>query len=403
MEATSVRVWPNKTESCSMKFAILSPLQKSLETVSDLLKHGDPSRVIAQRQGNITAMRAVAEQEHPDVFIVEGVRDDTADLSQVEFISMQYPNMFIIMLSADQSSALLMKAMQAGVREVLPWPVPLNILEAAIFRAESKVGRRATRRTAPVIAFIACKGGSGATFLATNVGFQLGEAGKKVLLIDLNLQFGEAILTVHDRKPTSDIVQVAQNLSRLDALFLSASVTQITPSYFILAAPDDPVQSLQVKPEHLDAILNLAVTEYDFVILDLGMQLDDLTIKALDRASKVFLVVQTLLPYVRNASRMMSVFRSLGYPAEKLEVLVNRFWKHDEISLDALRASLGVEKLRTIPNSYKEVSKAINLGVPLASISKTNTAYRAVVELTESLLPRPVEAPAGLLSRLLSF
>lgn len=386
-----------------MKFAILSPVNKSLETITDLLKHADPSRVVVQREGRMAAMRAVAEQEHPDVFIVEGVRDDTADLSPVEFISMQYPRMFIIMLSADQSSDLLMKAMRAGVREVLPWPVPPEALQAAVFRAESKVGRRSAPRTAPIIAFIGCKGGSGATFLATNVGHQLGEEGKKVLLIDLNLQFGEAILSVHDRKPTSDIVQVAQNIARLDALFLSASVTQISPNYFILAAPEEPVQSMQVKPEHLDAILNLAATEYDFVLLDLATQLDDLTIKALDRASKVFLVVQTLLPYVRNANRMMNVFRSLGYPPEKLEVLVNRFWRNDEISLEALRGSLGVETLRTIPNSYKEVSKAINLGVPLASVSKTNAAYRAVVELAESMLPRPVEAQGGLLSRLLSF
>lgn len=386
-----------------MKFAILSPQIKSLDRIHDLLKQADPSREIVQREGRIAAMRAVAELEHPDVFIVEGVGDDTVDLAPVEFISMQYPNMFIIMLSADQSSDLLMKAMRAGVREVLPWPVAPDALQAAVFRAESKVGRRAARRTAPVIAFIGCKGGSGATFLATNVAHQLSEDGKKVLLIDLNLQFGEAILTVHDRKAASDIVQVAQNITRLDALFLSASVTQITPKYFILAAPEDPVQSTQVKPEHLEAIINLAVTEFDYVVLDLKRQLDDLTLKALDRASKVFLVVQTLLPYVRNASRMMNVFRSLGYPPDKVEVLVNRHSKSDEISLEALRLSLGVEKMRTIPNGYKDVSTAINLGVPLASVSRSSPVYRAVTELTASQLPRAAEVQGGLLSRLLSF
>lgn len=351
----------------------------------------------------MTAMRTVAEQEHPDVFIVEGDLGNTADLTQVEYISMQYPNLFIIMLCSDQSSDLLMKAMRAGVREVLPWPASTDTLLAAIFRAESKVGRRAARRTAPVLAFIGCKGGCGATFLATNVAHHLSEQGKSVLLIDLNLQLGEAMLTVHDRKAASDIVQVAQNISRLDALFLSASVTQVSPNYFILAAPEDPVQTTQVTPAHLDAILNLAVTEYDYVILDLKRQLDDMTLKALDRASKVFLVVQTLLPYVRNASRMVSVFRSLGYAPDKVEVLVNRYWKNDEITLDALRSSLGVEKIRTIPNGYKEVSKAINLGAPLATVSRSSPVYRAVVDLAASMLPRQAEVQNGLISRLLSF
>ena len=220
-------------------------------------------------------------------------------------------------------------------------------------------------------------------------------------MIDLNLQFGEAVLTVHDRKATSDIAEVARNLSRLDASFLSASVVQVTPNYAILAAPEDPAQSLQVKPEHLDAILNLAVNQYDFIILDLSKTLDELTIKALDRAHNVFLVVQTMLPYIRNASRMLTVFRSLGYPHDKVELIVNRFWKNGEIGLDDLRATLGPSRMRVIPNGYKEVAKAINQGVPLATIAKSSLVLKAITELMQSLLPKPDQVQAGLLGRLL--
>ena len=79
--------------------------------------------------------------------------------------------------------------------------------------------------------------------------------------------------------------------------------------------------------------MNLAVNQYDFIILDVSKNLDDLTIKALDRAHNIFLVVQTMLPYIRNANRMMTVFRSLGYPQDKVELLVNRYWKNGEIGL----------------------------------------------------------------------
>jgi pilus assembly protein CpaE len=274
-------------------------------------------------------------------------------------------------------------------------------LEAAIVRAESKLGLRVTQRNGRILAFVSCKGGSGSTFLATNLGHQLSTEGKKVLLMDLNLQFGEAVLTVHDRKAGSDIAEVARNLSRLDATFLSASTVQVTPNYEILAAPDDPAQSLQVKPEALDAILNLALNHYDFIILDVSKNLDDLTIKALDRAHNIFLVLQALLPSVRNANRMMNVFRSLGYQQEKVELLVNRFWKNGEIGLEDVRASLGVSKMRTIPNGYKEVTRAINQGVPLATVSKSSLVLKAIDELAESLLPKRDQAQGGLLSRLL--
>mgnify|MGYP001617115409 CR=1 FL=1 len=384
-----------------MKIAVISPSTKSLQDLSSMLERSNPARVITRHEGGISKLRTVAEREHPDAIIVEGLYHDASELAPIEFATTNYPQMIIIMLCSQQSSDFLINAMRVGVREVLPSPVTKEAVEAAVMRAESKLGLRSPQRNARVIAFVSCKGGSGATFLATNLGHQLGADGKKVLLIDLNLQFGEAVLTVHDRKATSDIAEVARNLSRLDASFLRASTVQVASNYEILAAPDDPAQSLQVKPEHLDAILNLAVNQYDFIIMDVSKNLDDLTIKALDRAHNIFLVVQTMLPYVRNANRMMTMFRSLGYPQDKVELLVNRFWKNGEIGLDDLRASLGINKMRTIPNGYKEVANAINQGVPLATVSKSSLVSKAIGELALSLLPKPDQVQGGLLGRLL--
>jgi pilus assembly protein CpaE len=384
-----------------MKISLISPSATSLERLGAMLARGNPSRMITLHEGGISKVRVLADQERPDIIIVEGLCHDAGDLMPIELLTAQYPNMFVIMLCTQLSSELLINAMRIGVREVLPSPVAQEALEAALARLESTAGRRNPVRRAPIIAFMPCKGGSGATFLAANMGHQLGEEGKKVLLIDLNLQFGEAVLTLHDCKATNDIAQVARNLSRLDASFLSASTVQITPNFSILDAPDDPAQALEVKPEHLDAILTLAMNQYDFIILDVGNNLDELTIKALDRANKIFLVMQTMLPYVRNAKRMMMMFRSLGYPPEKVEILVNRFGKSDEIGLDKLRAILGIDTLRTVPNSYKDVAKAINLGEPLSVVSKSSPVLRAICELTESLQRKDDAVRGGLFSRLL--
>ena len=382
-----------------MKIALISPSTKSLHDLSLMLER--PADKIVLHEGGLSKLRTVAEQERPDIIIVEGLYHDASELAPVEFVTTHFPQMIVIMLCPHHTSDFLINAMRAGVREVLPSPVSKAALEAAMLRAESKLGLRSAQRSGRILAFVSCKGGSGATFLATNLGYQLGAEGRKVLMIDLNLQFGEAVLTVHDRKATSDIAEVARNLSRLDASFLKASVVHVTPNYEILAAPEDPAQSMQVKPEHLDAVLNLAVNQYDFIILDLSKTLDELTIKALDRAHNVFLVVQTMLPYIRNASRMLTVFRSLGYPPDKVELIVNRFWKNGEIGLDDLRATLGPNKMRLVPNGYKEVAKAINQGVPLATISKSSPVLKAIIELMQSLLPKPDQVQAGLLGRLL--
>ena len=176
---------------------------------------------------------------------------------------------------------------------------------------------------------------------------------------------------------------------------------QVTANYEILAAPDDPAQSLQIKPEHLDAILNVAINQYDFIILDVSKNMDDLSIKALDRAHHIFLVVQMLLPYVRNAHRMMTIFRSLGYSKDKVELLVNRYMKNGEIGMDDLRTSSGINRMRSIPNGYKEVANAINQGLPLGMVSKSSLVYKSIGEITESLLPKADVVQTGLFSRLL--
>lgn len=386
-----------------MKIVVVSPSQDSLREISSILEQGNPSRIVTRHQGGISKLASVAQQQHPDVIVVEGLCHDASELAPIEFITTNYPQMIIIMLCSQQSSEFLINAMRVGVREVLPSPVANLTLEAAISRAEAKLGGRSSQRTGRVIAFLSCKGGSGATFLATNLGHQIGAEGKKVLLIDLNLQFGEALLTVHNRKATSDIAEVARNIDRLDASFLKASTIAVSTNFEILDVPVDPAQSLQIKPEHLDAILNVAINQYDFIILDVNRNLDDVTIKALDRAHNIFLVVQMLLPYLRNANRMMTVFRSLGYAQDKVELLVNRFWKNGDIGLDDLRASLGVTKMRVIPNGYKEVAKAINQGEPLVTVSKSSAVVKAIGELAQSLLPKTEQSQGGLLSRLLKY
>jgi pilus assembly protein CpaE len=384
-----------------MKIALFSPNAESLNRLSQTVQQGDASRVIARHEGGIGRLGALADQDHPDIVIAEGRWDDADELALVGRVTALYPELCIILLCEKQGPELLVNAMRAGVRELLPSSATAEVLSAALGRAEKRLALRDGPNAAKVIAFIASKGGSGATFLAANLGHQLASAGQRVLLIDLNLQFGEAVLTLHDGSARSDIAQLAGNLARLDASLLSASVLQITPRFAILAAPEDPAQALGVKPEHLDAILNLATRQYDVVILDVNRALDDLTVKALDRATTVFLVVQAMMPYVRNAKRLLTVFRSLGYPQDKVELLVNRYWKKDDIGLDDLRNSLGSHTLHTIPNGYRDVARAINTGVPLSEVARSSPVCRAIEGLAQSLVPRQEEPQGGLLSRLL--
>ena len=383
-----------------MKIAVISPNCAHLEDIGRYLHSQDGSRSVALHEGGISKVRVVADQLRPDLILLDSMCRDLEGLPVLEYVSTQHPQTVMVMLCANHTPEFLIHAMRAGVREVLKSPVTKEVLLTAVERIEQRLGLAAKpREPGTVAAFIPCKGGSGATFLATNLGYQLAAENKKVLLIDLNLQFGDAVLFIHDSKPATNLADVARNIQRLDASFLAGNLVKISPNFGVLAAPEDPGQAIEVKPEHVDVLLNVAVSHYDFVILDVGRVLDAVTIKALDRANFVFPVMQLTLPFVRDANRLISAFRTLGYSKEKIRLVVNRLERTSELKLNDVERSLGISAFKTLPNSYEAVAAAVNHGQPMASFARGNPVAKALQELAQALI-RP-SAESTLLGKLL--
>ena len=313
-------------------------------------------------EGPLRQLITRENQPVPDVLIVDSACDGRTDLEPLERLGQIYPNMAFIVLCEQQSPDFLIQAMRAGVREVLPFPATAEALSAAIERIRHKQGFAPTRK-GKILAFISCKGGSGATFLAANLAYALAtQANKKVALFDFNLQFGDALLFLSDQKPATTLADVARGIHRLDAALLASSMVSVGPNLSVLAAPEDPAHGMEVKPEHIDTLLKLARNQYDFIVLDVGRNLDAQTIKALDHADMIFPVLQVTLPFIRDGKRLLDVFRTLDYPKEKVHLVVNRYEKGGDIGLGDLERSLGAKVWRTIPNHYEAAATSVEPG-----------------------------------------
>ena len=224
---------------------------------------------------------------------------------------------------------------------------------------------------------------------------------KKVIFIDLNLQFGDGVLFVHDHKPATTLADVTQNIHRLDASFLAGSLVNVSPNCGVLAAPEDPGQAMEITPEQIDVLLNVAVNAYDYVVLDVGRQLDAVTIRALDRSHYVFPVLQATLPFVRDAGRLLAVFRSLSYPREKVRLVLNRYEKGGDIGIDDIKRTLGIAPYKIVPNSYQAVAAAVNQGRPIASFARNNNVAKALQELAQQIAPQPADSQTPFFDKLL--
>ncbi len=348
-------------------------------------------------------VNVIVNGSRPDLVLVETTTPQ--DFEALEKLAHAHPEIDYVLVGNDLSPEFLMRAMRAGVREVLPAPAtPADVLATLRrqLRKRPPVANLPAAQQGEVLALVSCKGGSGATFIAANLAHLLAAGGtRRVALIDMNLQFGDAALFVSSETPVSNVADVARNISRLDADLLRSSMNEVAPGLWVLAAPDDPAHAADVTPQHVHQIVELAREMFDFVIIDAGRSLSSVTLKALDLADRVYAVLQLTLPFIRDGKRLRNVFRSLDYPANKIHWIVNRHQKDSQFSVDDLKKTLAIEQVITLPNHYEAVAASVNQGVPVERVAPNSTIARSLRELAENIAPPTVgKGRSGWLSSL---
>jgi len=383
-----------------MKIKIITSDPDRADTWVDALAAGDPRWQIETAAGPLHQASPLAAGSLPDLLVTD--TGDARDLAALEALAAAHPGVDTLLIGDDLPADHLLRAMRAGVREVLPAQVGAATLCAAAQRLSRQrpPGAPAPTAVGEVLAFVSCKGGSGATFIAANLAHLLATGGKRVALIDLNLQFGDALLFISNERPASDVADVARHLQRLDADFLLSAMVQVAPGLHVLAAPEDPALASDVTPQQVQAILAQARTMFDYIIIDAGRSLSGVTLQALDTADSIHAVLQLTLPFIRDARRLREIFRSLGYPADKLRWIVNRCEKNGQITLDDVRTTLGAERLFTLPNQYGAVAASVNQGVPVADLPGGGAITRALRDLAQAIAPQAAPARSGWLASL---
>ncbi|MGH8353197.1 MAG: AAA family ATPase [Pseudomonas sp.] len=291
-------------------------------------------------------------------------------------------------------------AMHAGARDFLPEPVSAEDLLAALGRmvTEARAGGSSGGK---LVSVMNAKGGSGATLLACNLAHQLSAKGN-TLLLDLDLQFGSVAhyLDVH---PAHSHVEVLQQIGDMDSVALRGFCSHFSPTLHVLGGRENELCLPQdVHIEQLEALLQLARSTYDWVVVDLPRQIDHLTGITLEQADRVYIVVQQSLSHLKDASRLARILRDeLAVRGEHLQVVVNRYNKAAPISLRDIGAALRCTELQKLPNDFTVVSQSQNTGVPLDLQAPRAPITLALHELSKELIGKE-EAEQGLLKRAFS-
>lgn len=380
----------------SLRVFLLAPTSDALAQLSSAL----PSRVgdvqVSTQIGGASDLGAAILRDGIDLAVAELPSVSESDLALIEATLGSHPQTTLILVCGDASSDFLLRAMRAGIREVVLPSSPADALRAAVSRhLERRAAASAPARKARTIAFLSAKGGGGATFLATNLGFALAARNRRVALFDLNLQFGDAALFVSEQRSGRSIADVAREIDRLDPAFLEANMLHPEPGYCVLPAPETPERAIDVKPETIEKLFALARGNYDFVLVDVGRVLDRVTVRALDEADTIYVVIQSTLPYLHNAKRLIGVLSGLGYERDKVKIVLNRFVKGDEIGVSEIEKTLGMQVAVQIPNSYAAVAYSINHGLSLLKHAARDPVARSLTDMAASLAPESAQRGGG--------
>jgi pilus assembly protein CpaE len=280
----------------------------------------------------------------------------------------------------DLTSDLLLRAVQAGVTEILQKPATSDELKAALERVWKKTGRGAasTPKAGPghAIALFAAKGGMGTTSVATNLAIEIHRLSRaRTLLLDLDLELGETALLL-GMEPQFSLVDLIRNLHRVDQGLLASYIERHESGIDLLAAPFQPADYETVSRDRVRQVVSFLKEQYDYIVMDTPKSFHPASIGVLEEADETLVITSATLPAIRNLSRSLPLVRQLAATRGRppLRLVVNRYVAGELISLPEIADAVGLEVFQTLHNDFQGLLQSVNEGRPIV-LSRSNSPF----------------------------
>jgi pilus assembly protein CpaE len=305
----------------------------------------------------------------------------------------EYTRAPIVLLASLESSTLLDEALESDVADVLLLP---QLTENVVFaiRKAAHAGRRvqaAGTRKGRIVTVFSPKGGTGKTVTATNLAVSLAKQhGKRTLLLDLDLQFGDAaiMLGLEPEKTIHDLVVAP---GELDAEKLAGYITTHTSGLDILPAPMRPEDAELVTEAKLARLLEVARESYDVIVVDTSPFFHGPMLATLDRTDELLLLCALDVPTLKNVRLSLQTLDLLSFPADRIRVVLRRTSTKVGMTPNEVESALE-RKVAFEIASDGAVPLAVNRGNPLVLSDAKANFSQCIRELAKGLLtPRSVQ------------
>lgn len=237
-----------------------------------------------------------------------------------------------------------------------------------------------------LIAVCSAKGGIGRTVLTVNLAGALVKKNISVAILDGDFQFGDIGLAM-DLKSSFTIKEVIEGMSTLDEHSMEGYMSKHESGVKVMAAPDRPEYADLVTKEAVDKILDLMLLNYDYVVVDTSVGLNDHTVHIAEKADQIMVMANLEMTALKNTKLMLETFDILELK-NKVTLVVNRANMESVIQAADAARILGYEDPVYIPNDFQTCSQSLNIGIPFVINQGKTDVAKAIFKMAERISSR---------------
>ncbi len=340
---------------------------------------------VARVDSRPAVMRALAENPGEHLVVIGADIDLPAACEVAAQCRIERPVVGVILLRHRLDMTTLASALRAGIREVLT-PDDLTTLADSARRSRElstrmALGTTEQAREGKVITIFSAKGGVGKTTFATNIGAYLATTGRRVLVADLDLAFGDVGISLQ-LVPHHSIRDLVAMGGGLDEQGLASIVTHHSSGLDVACAPAEPSEADRIPGQTISEMIRVARRCYDYVILDTPPAFTEHVLAAFDASDHLILIATLDIPAVKNLRITLDTLDLLGNPKETRLVVLNR--SDAKVGLHAADVVTAIKTpiAATVPSS-SDVPASVNRGVPIVLDDPrhpVSTALRLLVD-----------------------
>jgi pilus assembly protein CpaE len=294
----------------------------------------------------------------------------------------QHPERPIVVICESSPNGFVSRVFEAGADDIVTLP---ESPDRVLFALQKAVARKQGAAVAtglalsPMICVLGPKGGTGKTLTSSNLAVSLARMGRKVALVDLDLQFGDIGLAL-GLKPERTIYDLAKSAGSLDADKVDDYLVEHPSGVRVLMGPTRPDQAAAISVEFLREVYANLRSTHDFVVVDTAPGFTPEVIASVDSSSHICMVGMLDSLSLKNAKLGLETLELMGYDPERIRLVLNRSDSHVGIARDEVEAIVARVPDILVP-SDRDIPRSFNEGVPIVSSKSKSEAARAFVAL----------------------